>query len=253
MAQIIKHRRGSIGQIASVTANVGELVMATGSIGDLTAPVLFIGDSATAGGYKAVSKIYQGSSAPDLTSNNWGSTLNGTPFYSSNDKTLYILNNAGNTDIDLTGNIEGNTISGVTINALTSSFVSGAFIGDASGLYNIPATVTSLPKGVKGVGINGSNCVGPDLAYAPPHSKGPGVKKYTITVYALSEAPKISVSPKQVNRDVLLAAIKGITLAQAELNFTYDRTGVLSANNSSETRTGKTKRDSAKPNTPAGQ
>ena len=120
-------------------------------------------------------------------------------------------------------------------------------------LYNIPANVTSLLKGVKGVGVNGTNCVGPELAYAPPHSRGPGVKKYTITVYALSEAPKISVPAKQVNRDTLLAAIKGITLAQAELNFTYDRTGVVGADASSDSRSSKPKRDSAKPNPPAGQ
>jgi cytoskeletal protein CcmA (bactofilin family) len=121
MAQIIKHRRGSISSLASVTANVGELVMATGSIGDLTAPVIFIGDSAVAGGYKPVSKIYQGTAAPDLTSNNWGTTMNGTPFYASGNKSLNILNNAGNTKMDLTGNIEGNTIVGVTITSLTGS------------------------------------------------------------------------------------------------------------------------------------
>lgn len=126
MAQIIKHRRGSISSLASVTANVGELVMATGSIGDLTAPVIFIGDSAVAGGYKPVSKIYQGTSAPDLTSNNWGTTMNGTPFYSSGNKSLNILNNAGNTRMDLTGNIEGNTIVGVTITSLSSTNITGS-------------------------------------------------------------------------------------------------------------------------------
>ena len=90
MAQIIKHRRGSIASIKDVTANVGELVMATGSIGDLTAPVLFVGDTAVAGGYKPVSKIYNGSTAPVL-GGSYGSTLNGTPFYSSDSQSLYIL------------------------------------------------------------------------------------------------------------------------------------------------------------------
>lgn len=121
MAQIIKHRRGSINSIASVTANVGELVMATGSVGDLNAPVIFVGDTAVAGGYKPVSKIYQGTSAPDLTSNNWGTTLNGTPFYSSGNQALNILNNAGNTVMDLTGNIEGNVINSVTINTISGN------------------------------------------------------------------------------------------------------------------------------------
>lgn len=90
-------------------------------------------------------------------------------------------------------------------------------------LYNIPATITKVPQASKHIGVNGNNCVGSDLVYAPPHSKGPGVKKYTITVYALSSLPKITVAPQQVSRDVLLSAIKDITLAKAELNFTYDR------------------------------
>jgi hypothetical protein len=150
MAQIIKHRRGSINQISSVTANVGEFVIGTGSIGDLTAPVVFVGESAVAGGYRPISKIYQGTNAPDLVPGTWGTTLNGLPFYSTSDQKLYILNNGGNLGIDLTGNIEGNVISGVTINnltgttinatAVTSSTFTGSFIGDGSGLTSIPAS-----------------------------------------------------------------------------------------------------------------
>lgn len=155
MAQIIKHRRGSINQIASVTANVGEFVIGTGSLGDLIAPVVFVGESAVAGGYNPISKIYQGTTAPDLTVGTWGSAINGLPFYSTSDETLYILKHTGNLAIDLTGNIEGNVISGVTINNLTgttinatsvtSSFFTGSFIGDGSGLTSIPASaVTGL-------------------------------------------------------------------------------------------------------------
>ena len=123
MAQIIKHRRGSISALKDVTANVGELVMGTGSIGDLNAPVLFIGDTAVAGGYKTVSKIYQGTTAPSISVGSHGSTLDGLPFYSTGTKTLYILDKDGNSAINLTGNIEGNTISGVTINNLTGTTI----------------------------------------------------------------------------------------------------------------------------------
>ena len=119
MAQIIKHRRGSILSLKDVTANVGELVMGTGSIGNLNAPVLFIGDTAVAGGYKPVSKIYQGTTVPTISVGSHGSTMDGLPFYSTGTKTLYILDKDGNSAINLTGNIEGNTISGVTINSLT--------------------------------------------------------------------------------------------------------------------------------------
>jgi hypothetical protein len=119
MAQIIKHRRGSIDTLSSATAKKGELIIATGSVGNMSGPWVFVGETeGSAGAFRGLSKIYQGAAVPNLTVGTWGSTLNGTPFYSSNDKTLYILSNAGNTDIDLTGNIEGNTISGLTINQL---------------------------------------------------------------------------------------------------------------------------------------
>jgi len=122
MAQIIKHRRGSVTQLKDVTARVGELVMATGSISDMNGPFLFVGETeGVAGAYRPVSKIYQGSTAPTISAGSHGSVIDGTPFYATTDKTLYILSKDGNTDIDLTGNIEGNVISGVTINSLTGS------------------------------------------------------------------------------------------------------------------------------------
>lgn len=45
-------------------------------------------------------------------------------------------------------------------------------------LYNIPATTHQLPKNVKGVGVWGTNSINHRTEYAPPHSKGPGPKKY---------------------------------------------------------------------------
>jgi cytoskeletal protein CcmA (bactofilin family) len=122
MAQIIKQRRGSITQLKDVTARISELVVATGSIGNLNGPFLFVGETeGVAGAYRPVSKIYQGAAAPTITVGSYGSVLDGTPFYASGNKSLYILSQAGNSKIDLTGNIEGNTISGVTINSLTGS------------------------------------------------------------------------------------------------------------------------------------
>ena len=92
-------------------------------------------------------------------------------------------------------------------------------------LYNIPATVQSLPKNVKGVGTLGTNSVNDRTEYAPPHSKGPGPKIYILTVYALSAPPQLTVPPSQVNREILLAAIKDRTLGSAELQVIYTRSG----------------------------
>jgi predicted acyltransferase (DUF342 family) len=148
MAQIIKHRRGSISALKDVSANVGELVMGTGSIGDLNAPVLFIGDTAVAGGYKPVSKIYQGTTVPAISVLSHGSTMDGLPFYSTGTKTLYILDKGGNSAINLTGNIEGNTISGVTINSLTGSNANITSVTGSNGNFsNLTGTTFTSTNG----------------------------------------------------------------------------------------------------------
>ena len=156
MAQIIKHRRGSIDSLKGALANKGELVIATGSIGNMNGPWIFVGDSDANGAFKSTAKIYAGTAVPTISGVTYGTTLDGVPFYATGNKSLYILDSTGNQKIDLTGNIEGNTISGVSINALTASFVSasanisainvsasfftGAFVGDASGLTNVPVS-----------------------------------------------------------------------------------------------------------------
>ena len=90
-------------------------------------------------------------------------------------------------------------------------------------LYNIPADVISLEKNTSSIGTLGNNSVNGETKYAPPCSKGPGEKLYTYTVYALSAEPTLPVPASEVSRDVLLDAIKDITLASATLNVTYTR------------------------------
>jgi hypothetical protein len=79
---------------------------------------------------------------------------------------------------------------------------------------------------VKAVGTLGNNSVNERTEYAPPHSKGPGAKKYILTLYALSAAPKLSVPAEQVSRAVLLDAMKDLIVATAELQVVYTRQGV---------------------------
>ncbi len=56
-------------------------------------------------------------------------------------------------------------------------------------LHAVPSGVTALAEGQQGVGIAGLTSDGPNLAYSPPCSQGPGAKTYTFTVYALSARP----------------------------------------------------------------
>jgi hypothetical protein len=128
LAQIIKNRRGPIGNLKAATANNAEIIVASGSISDLSGPFVFIGsptpsDNGSAGAFRAVSKIYTGTNAPTISNVSFGTVLDGTPFYATSNNSLYILNNdgTGNTQLDLTGNIENNTISNVQIDTLSGS------------------------------------------------------------------------------------------------------------------------------------
>ena len=87
-----------------------------------------------------------------------------------------------------------------------------------------------MPKNVAGIGTLGNNSVNHKTGYAPPHSKGPGPKTYILTVYALSAPVEISMPPSEVNRSILLAAMKDNILDSAELRVVYDRTAILARN-----------------------
>lgn len=87
-------------------------------------------------------------------------------------------------------------------------------------MYNIPAKVTKLAQNAQGVGTLGLNDKR-RAVYDPMCSKGPGVKEYHITIYALSAEPQLP--PDKATRANLLAAIKNITLAEGTLDFRYER------------------------------
>ena len=87
-------------------------------------------------------------------------------------------------------------------------------------VYNIPANVTKLPKNAKGIGQVGTNGKN-RREYDPMCSKGPGVKKYHITVYALSS--ELKLPPDQAHRSALLNAIKDVAIAEGTLSFQYER------------------------------
>jgi phosphatidylethanolamine-binding protein (PEBP) family uncharacterized protein len=92
-------------------------------------------------------------------------------------------------------------------------------------LWDIPASVTSLPKNVQGIGKLGATWKR-GLTYVPPHSQGGGAKTYTLHIYALSTIPQFDQSPQQVTRDVLLKNIKDSILDSATLNVIYPANGV---------------------------
>lgn len=91
-------------------------------------------------------------------------------------------------------------------------------------LYDLPANATGLPKNVQGMGKVGTGFKG-QIGYEPPHSKGPGAKTYVLTLYALSAPLQIRQSPREVNREVLLAAMQGKVLASSSLHVVHTSSG----------------------------
>jgi len=87
-------------------------------------------------------------------------------------------------------------------------------------VYNIPADVSSLKQDSQGVGIVGANDRGA-TNFDPMCSKGPGLKKYHITVYALSS--KLDVSPREATRANLQNAMKNKLLGESTLDVLYER------------------------------
>lgn len=89
-------------------------------------------------------------------------------------------------------------------------------------LYDLPATIDHIDAGRTPTAKVGTNSVNNQLAYAPPCSKGPGEKTYTLTAYALSGQPKLA-NPSAASRETLLTTLDGLILAQAHLDVTYTR------------------------------
>ena len=90
-------------------------------------------------------------------------------------------------------------------------------------LYHIPPETRSLAKNVSGTWTTGTNSVNDRTEYAPPCSQGPGIKAYTITLYALSQDPVITLPADSIDRAALLNAIQDITISSAKMTVYYSR------------------------------
>jgi Raf kinase inhibitor-like YbhB/YbcL family protein len=98
-------------------------------------------------------------------------------------------------------------------------------------IYDIPASVASLPEGIPRTAKpaqvagakQGTNSFGSDIVGyrgpAPPPGSGP--HRYFFKVYALDT--ELQLDPAKTTKDVLLNAMKGHILAEGALMGTYER------------------------------
>jgi len=89
-------------------------------------------------------------------------------------------------------------------------------------MWDIPASMTSLPKDASEIGQVGAGFRG-EVGYEPPHSQGPGDKSYVLHLYALSDIPEPAGPAGRVSREALLEAMEGKILGRADLSVVYAR------------------------------
>ena len=134
MAQIIKHRRGTLAQLQGVT-------LANGEIGIVSSSVSNIGDSVLKSGLVmghsdgtnrlTFARLPQGNATPNLSGITGGANFQDMLYHETDAKTLLVLNTTGNTNLDLTGNIANRTIGG-TLDINGNFEVTGSIIGTTS-------------------------------------------------------------------------------------------------------------------------
>jgi hypothetical protein len=140
MAQIIKHRRGSLESISGATKRAGELLVVTGSAGISAvngSSLLFVGiDGSTA---TPANKVLQGTSVPNLSGAGYDTSIDGIPFYDTAAQKLYILNKGGNLEVKATANTGGTGI--VSSSAQVTELLP---VGTVSGSSQVISILSSL-------------------------------------------------------------------------------------------------------------
>jgi hypothetical protein len=130
MAQIIKHRRGSLEALSAVTSSLqkSELVIASGSSNlSVTNGASIVFAVPENGQVQAVNRFLVGANAPNtFAAGTYNGLVKGVPYYASGSSTLYLLGEGANDIPDLTGNISNFSASVSTaINTLSASIGSG--------------------------------------------------------------------------------------------------------------------------------
>ena len=160
MAQTIKHRRGSISSVRNITSfGEAEIVIGSGSVDSkVVGPVVYIGKPGgtnAANDYVPISKMYVGSGLPSITPAQYGTTLDGLPYYDTTNKKIYILGanadgTSGHTEISITSaSIEN--FNSVVVSALPDGTVSGSSQISFLSISGIPSGIVSSSTQIESV------------------------------------------------------------------------------------------------------
>jgi hypothetical protein len=130
MAQKILIRRGGIGNInggGTVAVTQGELLYASGSVVNTSVgDIIFISNATGNNHLIPAGRLFTGTASPT----SFDSRLSGLPYFKTDENALFRIGDG--TALDLTGNINNRTLTGVTV----SGSFSGSFQGDFAGSIN---------------------------------------------------------------------------------------------------------------------
>ena len=163
MAQIIKHRRGTLAELNGVTLANGELGIVTGSvtIGDAPIKTAIVVGNTDGTNRLSLARLAQGSGSATLAGKTGGANWNDMIYYDTNDFKLQTLHSTnGVSTLDLTGNIAGGEVGGtltttgnLSVQAHISAsgkitgsdiYASGGFYGDGSNLTGVAQDIDTL-------------------------------------------------------------------------------------------------------------
>lgn len=90
-------------------------------------------------------------------------------------------------------------------------------------VYDLDPTQNAIPQNASAKELGGTLGLNDKkkTAYDPMCSRGPGLKSYNITLYALSK--KLELDPKTTDRKKLLQAIEDCKLGESTLEYQYER------------------------------
>ena len=157
MAQIIKHRRGSLESLSAITSSLqkGEIIISSGS-SNITSTngssiVFAVVES---GSVQAVNRIIRGTGIPNVfSSSTYNGMVDGVPYYASGSSTLYLLGSNSNEAINLVGNIQPYSASvSASFTSLSASVAAGNIFQLTGSAYN---TINNLEI-TGGVAVSGT-------------------------------------------------------------------------------------------------
>ena len=204
MAQIIKHRRGSLEALSAVTSSLqkGEIVIASGSSNlSVTNGASIVFAVPENGQVQAVNRVLRGTNAPsNFASSTYNGLVDGVPYYASGSSTLYLLGSDGNEAINLVGNIQPfSTSVDSRLDSLETS-IGGGGTGIGARVANLEAVSASLNSFTQSFSQSVATNFSASAASLTSYSASAASAQSS---YSSSAATSLSASEASINASIL--------------------------------------------------